>query len=245
MKPFAFRDASFRPTTITGLSCAALLGGGLWLAAAQARPTPAKPSRLRFTHPTAITNPFLPLAGLHRDVLTGTDGGKPARVERTARPGTRVFRVNGQPVTAMIVEDRDYADGQLAEATRDYFAQADDGTVYYLGESVDEYRRGKIVGHGGAWLTGERGAQPGVLMAAHPKVGDQWQSEVVPIIAEERDLVVSVNETVTVPAGTYRHCVKVKEMVPGEAAEYKFYAPGVGVVQEVPVGGRMRLTSHR
>ena len=56
---------------------------------------------------------------------------------------------------------------------------------------------------------------------------------------------VSVNATVTVTMGTYRHCVKVKEMVPGEGAEYKYYAPHVGVVEEVPVGGRMRLVSHR
>jgi len=240
---FSLRDTSFKRIAITGLGCAALLGG-FWLMAVRASPPPT-PVRLTFSHPTAITNPYLPLTSLHQDILTGTDGGKPARVERTTRPGTRRFRVNGQAVAAMIVEDRDFAAGELAEATRDYFAQSDDGAVYYLGESVDEYRHGKIVGHGGAWLTGEHGARPGVLMAAHPKVGDKWQSEAVPGIAEERDQVVSVNETVAVPAGTYHHCVKVKEMVAGEAPEYKYYAPHVGVVQEVPEGGMMRLKSHR
>lgn len=38
--------------------------------------------------------------------------------------------------------------------------------------------------------------------------------------------------------------MKVKEIVSSEGAEYKDYAPHVGVVAEVPVGGMMRLTSH-
>lgn len=244
MNLLSHNEPSLQRTAITGWSYAALIGG-LWLAAAQAGPPAQSPGHLTFSHPTAITNPYLPLASLHQDVLTGTDGGKPARVERTVLPGTRTFHINGQSVAAMIVEDRDYANGELAEATRDYFAQSDDGTVYYLGESVDEYRHGKITGHGGAWLTGQHGAKPGVLMAAHPKLGDIWQSEAVPGIAEERDEVVAADATVTVPTGTYHHCVKVKEMVPGEDAEYKYYAPHVGVVEEVPVGGMMRLKSHQ
>lgn len=236
-----------RRLAVAALAAAALLGGGLSISRTHAAPAALTSGHGHpaFSHPTAITNLFLPLAHLHQDVLTGNDGGKSARVERTARPGTRVFRVKGQAVTAMIVEDRDFTNGTLTEATRDYFAQADDGTVYYMGESVDEYRHGKVVGHGGAWLTGEHGAQPGILMTAHPKVGDTWQSEAVPGIAEERDEVLSVDGTVTVPAGTYHHCVKVKETAGGEGAEYKYYAPHVGVVQEVPEGGLMRLTTHR
>lgn len=245
MNIFSARATSLRHTTLTALTAVSLLSGGIWSASAQANlPAPA-PGQPTFLHPTAITNPYLPLASLRRDVLTGTDGGKPSRTERTVLPGTRIFHINGQSVAAMVVEDRDYTNGELAEATRDYFAQSDDGTVYYLGESVDEYRHGKIVGHGGAWLTGEANAKPGVMMKAHPKVGDTWQSEAVPGVAVERDQVVSVDATVTVPAGTYHSCVKVKEMVPGEGAEYKYYAPHVGVVEEAPVGGTMRLKSHQ
>ena len=175
-------------------------------------------------------------------MLTGTDGGKPTRIERAAYPGTRLFRINGRTVKAKVVRDQDFVDGQLGDSTLDYFAQADDGTVYYLGESVDDYRQGKIVGHGGAWLTGEHGARPGVLMPAHPRVGDKWQSENVPGITEEHDEALSVDETVTVPSGTYHHCVKVKEMSAGEGPEYKYYAPQVGVVRE---GDNIRLVSHR
>ncbi len=227
------------------LAVIAFFLGTFCVLSSHAASVPAGNKRLTFSHPTVITNLFLPLSRLHQDILAGTDSGKPARVVRTVQPGTRVFQVDGHSVTAMIVEDKDFANGQLNEATLDYFAQADDGTVYYLGESVNEYKRGKIAGHGGSWLTGEHGAKPGILIPAHPKVGDTWQSEAVPGIAEESDQVVSVDAAVKTPAGTYYHCVKVKEMAAGEGAEYKYYAPHVGVVMEVPEGGLMRLKSHR
>ena len=228
--------------TLKSAARKAALGCGILLLAAPAgRAAPPYPT---FSHPTAISNLYLPLASLHQDVLAGRDKSVLSRTERTVLPATRTFHLNGQTVTAMIVEDRDYEKGMLAEATQDYYAQGDDGAVYYLGEKVDEYKRGKIVGHGGAWLAGEHGARPGIQMTAHPKVGDRWQSEAVPGVAEETDVVVDTDATVTGPTGTYRHCIKVKEMVPGEGAEYKYYAPHVGVVEEVPVGGVMRLQSH-
>jgi hypothetical protein len=50
-------------------------------------------------------------------------------------------------------------------------------------------------------------------------------------------------ETVTVPTGTYTNCLKIKELNGGEI-EFKFYAPNVGVVQEVPPEGHVDLTAH-
>ena len=93
-------------------------------------------------------------------------------------------------------------------------------------------------------MTGEHNVRPGVLFPGHPKLGGKFAPEAVPKIAEEKDEIVSVDETITVPAGTFRHCVKVKEMVPGEPAEYKYYAPDVGVIREVPAGGDLKLISH-
>jgi hypothetical protein len=154
----------------------------------------------RFSHPQAITNPYLPLASLKQDVYENESG----RVERTAKPDVhKTFQVGDQTVEALAVEDRDYESGKLTEVTLDYFAQADDGTVYYLGEDVDEYRNGQVVGHSGAWLWGKDTQHPGVLMPAHPQVGDKFRAEDVPHITWEKDEVVSVSDTVTGPAGTY------------------------------------------
>jgi hypothetical protein len=50
--------------------------------------------------------------------------------------------------------------------------------------------------------------------------------------------VVAVNDSVTVPAGTYPDCVRTKEWSLLEAGhENKWYAKGVGVVKEVATDG--------
>lgn len=195
----------------------------------------------RFTRPLAITNPWLPLASLKQDILENKD----ARVERTAKPELhKTFRIGDQTIEALVVEDREFENGKLAEITLDYFAQADDGTVYYLGEDVDEYKDGKVVGHSGAWLWGKNTQRPGVLMPAHPKFGDRFMSEDVPKITWEKDEVVSVSETVTVPAGTFHNCVKIKEVASDGTTEFKYYAPGVGCISEVQPDGELPLKSH-
>ena len=200
---------------------------------------------VKFSHPRALTNPYLPLSLLKQDILEGTDDGKKSRVERTALPDRhKVFVINGAAVDAAVFEDRDYADGQLEEVTLDYFAQDDAGTVYYLGEEVDDYKNGQVTGHDGGWLFGKDTLIPGVLLPAHPHVGDKFKSEAVSREISENDKVVSLSETVTVPAGTYHHCLKIAEHAAGEAVEYKYYAPGVGVVREVPADGDVQLVSH-
>jgi hypothetical protein len=101
-----------------------------------------------------------------------------------------------------------------------------------------------VTGHSGAWLLGKDTKNPGVIIPAHPKVGDKFKSEDVSKEIHEDDEVISIGETVSVPAGTYEHCVKVKEVLADGETEFKFYAPGVGVVREVPAGGDVVLKSH-
>ena len=200
---------------------------------------------MKFSHPRDISNPLLPLAYLKQDILEGTEGGVKTRVERTLLPKKhKTFTIAGQKVEALVMEDREFKDGKLAEVTLDYFAQDDEGTVYYLGEDVDEYENGKVVNHEGAWLLGKDTQTPGVMITAHPKVGDKFKSEDVNKEIHEDDEIVSVSETVSVPAGTYENCVKVKEMLADGTTEFKFHAPGVGWVREVPAGGDEVLISH-
>ena len=186
---------------------------------------------LKFSHPRDITNPYLPLAWLQQDVLEN----ETLRVERTAKPDVhKTFQVNGQTIGAFAVEDREFnSKGELTEATLDYFAQDDDGNVYYLGEDVDEYKEGQVAGHSGAWLFGKDTQKLGLAMPAHPKVGDKFKSEDAPPITWEADEVVSLSETVTVPAGTFQNCLKIKERASDGDTEYKLYAPGIGCIEEI------------
>ncbi len=200
---------------------------------------------VKFSHPRDITNPFLPLASLKQDILEGREGGKKVRIERTILPdATKTFRIGKQTVAALVMQDSEFVDGELEEVTLDYFAQDDNGTVYYLGEDVDEYKDGKIVGHSGAWLFGKDTPVPGIILPGHPKVGDKFKSEDVSRAITEEDEVLSLNETVTVPAGTYKNCLKLKEILADGKIEFKWYAPGVGVVKEV-MDADVDLISHK
>jgi len=216
------------------VACAALVG------CSSLNSTGSVPVPTKFSHPRDITNPYLPLASLNQDILEN----KNERVERTAKRDIhKTFSIGGQTVEALAVEDREFSKGGLSEVTLDYFAQSDDGTVYYLGEDVDEYKNGAISGHSGGWLLGKDTETPGVIMPAHPKHGDKFMFENVPKITWEKDEVVAVSETVTVTAGTYQNCVKIREST-SDGVEYKYYAPGVGCIEEMETDGDLPLRSH-
>ena len=106
-----------------------------------------------FSAPTTIDNSYLPLSKWKSCELRGRqDDGTRERNTLTRLKRTRAFSVDGQRVETVIIRDRAYEDGRLVEDTLDYFAQADDGTVHYFGEHVDNIRRGRIVDHHGSWL---------------------------------------------------------------------------------------------
>jgi hypothetical protein len=198
-----------------------------------------------FTTPSSITNSFLPLSSLHVDTLQGMDGDDTLLIVRLIRTDTtRRFPVNGKTVTTLTMEDREYINGELEEVTLDYFGQSDDTTVYYFGEDVDEYENGQVVGHSGAWLYGVQTQVLGTIMPGRPEPGQTFYLESVPGITVERDSVVSMGDTVTVPAGTFSGCLRIQEDIGGGVIEYKYYAPGVGVVREVTPEGVVDLMSH-
>jgi hypothetical protein len=227
-------------STLPALSLAVC---GLWLAGCSGlNSNVASSASPKFSHPCAIDNAYLPLGSLKQDILeSGSE-----RVERTARPEVRrTFQIGGQNVEALAVEDREFdSAGNLNEATLDYFAQDDEGNVYYLGEDVNTYKSGKISGHGGAWLLGQDTQKPGLLMPAHPKTGDKFKSEDVASISWEADEVVSLTETFSTPAGKFSNCLKIKERASDGGTEYKLYAPNVGVLAEMDSDGNLLLKSH-
>jgi hypothetical protein len=165
-------------------------------------------------------------------------------------PGYRLTYQNGREIvtttilneTRMIdgvetraVEDRETKDGALTELTRDYYAiDPESGDVYYLGEDVDVYKNGKVVGHEGAWISGVGRAKFGLMMPGNPIVGMKFYQEQAPKIAMDRIEILNISERVTTPAGTFEKCVHVRETSPIEAgvSEDKWYAMGVGCVKD-------------
>lgn len=146
-------------------------------------------------------------------------------------------------VVTRIIEERETENGKLIEISRNYFAiSKKDKTVYYFGEDVDMYKNGKITGHGGSWLAGVNGAKPGVAIPGKPKVGYKYYQEVAPGAAMDRAEIVSLTETIKVPAGTMKNVLKTLETTPLEPGtkEYKYYVRDLGLIKD----GDMELVSH-
>jgi hypothetical protein len=182
-----------------------------------------------------VDHPLVPLARVRTTVLEGTEDGADVRSE--SRVLDKAGRVSGVPVT--VVDVREFEDGELVEHTRDYYALGDDGGVRYMGEAVDDIEDGKVVGHEGEWLAGEGNAKPGIFMPADPQVGDRFEQERAPGVAEDRSEVVAVGRNVATPAGRFDDCIKTKDYAPlDKNTEFKYYCAGVGLVRErFPEGG--------
>ena len=151
-----------------------------------------------------------------------------------------------QGVTTTIVHDRVFLNDELIEDTEDWYAQDKDGNVWYFGENVKNYTDGQLTDRAGSWESGVDGALAGILMWAQPKVGSIYYQEYYRGQAEDVGEVLSLNETVTVPFGTFQGCLKTEDTTALEpdVLEYKYYCPGISVVLEENIkdGTRVELT---
>jgi hypothetical protein len=196
---------------------------------------------LSFSNPRTIDNPYFPLTTRgRRCVMRGvSDEGERERSVLTVLNRTRRFRIGGRPVDALTVLDQAYEGGELVESTLDYYAQADNGTVYYLGEDVRNIANGRVANRRGSWLYGRDTDVPGVAMPADPKLGDQWHFEDVPGITTESNRIEEVGMRLRVGGRLYRDLIRVSEFIQPEGeVEWKIYARGVGILREFDPGGR-------
>jgi len=130
-----------------------------------------------------VTNAYFPLAPGMRWEYRGVEGGTPARDVVTV--SSRTETVGG--VACVVVHDRLYRRGRLAERTTDFYAQDGAGNVRYYGEDTAELdSRGRVKSTEGSWRAGRDGARPGIFMPAHPRAGQTFQQEDYPGHAEDR-----------------------------------------------------------
>ena len=188
-----------------------------------------------------IDNPFFPLPPGITFIYKGRKELSKQRDEFSVTDRTVV--IDG--VTCRVVHDKVFIRGILQEDTFDYFAQDRDGNVWYFGEDTEELdKHGNVVSTEGTWRAGVNGAQPGVIMEAHPQLNDHYFQEQAAPLAEDEATVLSLHETAAVPLAKFRNCLETKEFTqlePGNV-EHKFYARGIGFVLGVVVkGGKERL----
>jgi hypothetical protein len=184
-----------------------------------------------------VDNPYLPLLVGTRWVYESPadEEGDVERIEVIVLPERK--EVLG--ISATVVRDTVTVDGVVVEDTRDWFAQDRAGNVWYLGEAVENYEDGKLVDTDGSFEAGVDGAYPGIVMLAHPEVGDAYRQEHYPGEAEDLGEVLRLGGTRTVPAGSFSDLLVTRDWNPlePEVVEEKTYARGVGLIFEEHVEG--------
>jgi hypothetical protein len=163
------------------------------------------------------------------------------RVEQRVQP--KAANIAGFPVR--VVQVKDFEEGALVEQTLDYYTQCGDGSVWYVGEKVNDIEDGKVVSHEGQWQAGKAGAKAGLFMPAEPKEGDSFQQERAPGVAEDRSAVLAVDVATKTPAGKFTGCIRTKDFAPiDKITEFKVYCPDVGLVREELTAGSAQLVRY-
>jgi hypothetical protein len=176
-----------------------------------------------------VDNPLFPLRPGTRFVYQGEEDGE----AETNVVIVTYDRKTILGVSAIVVLDRVFVDGELKEKTFDWYAQDKQGNVWYLGENSKEYEDGKVVSTEGSWMAGRDGAKAGIIMLAHPRLGDSYYQEFYVGEAEDQARVTARGVHVTVPYGSFDNCLKTLEhtrLEPG-VSEAKLFCPGVGFVR--------------
>ena len=188
-----------------------------------------------FDNPTDIDNKWLPMPPGRQLILEGSteeDDGTiiPHRIIWTVTDLTK--EVNGvQTVVAWIV---DYAKDELVETEIAFYAQDNDGEVWYFGEYPEEWEGGEFV-HARPWIAGLEGALAGIKMYADPQpdtasYAQGWGPEVG---WSDRGQVYQVSQENCVSFDCFEDVLVIDEFSEDEpgAIQLKSYAPGVGNIQ--------------
>jgi len=185
----------------------------------------------KFDDPTNFTNKWFPL----------TPGAKynfEGFTEEAGReiPHTIIFTVTDlykeiEGVRTIVVWILDYSDEMLVEAEIAFYAQDNDGNVWFMGEYPEVYENGKMV-EAPSWIPGLKGAKAGIVMKADPQVGkpSYAQGWGPAVNWTDRGRVVAKGEQTCVPLDCYEDVLITEEFSQSEpdAFQVKYYAPGVG-----------------
>jgi hypothetical protein len=181
-----------------------------------------------FSNSTAITNPLFPISSLDSAILNGHADGSPLKIETTLLPDTRMIEWSpGQCVRTAVSQFVAYRGGRILEVALDFYAQADDGSVWYFGEDVFNYRRGVVNDTGGSWLAGKEGPAA-MIMPGQPAPGQIYRPENIPGLVFEEVTVKRTGVTVRGPRGRVEGALVAGELHDDGSREDKVFAPGYG-----------------
>ena len=217
---------------VAALVAVAIAGGAS--AATRIPPPPPMPPASDFV--AHATNKYFPLIPGTTFRYRGAEGGEPSLDVVTVTDGKKTIL----GVRATVVLDRTTVGGEPSEKTFDWYAQDKHGNVWYLGEAAFDFVDGRWIRAEDSWQAGVDGARAGIIMEAHPKVGDVYRQEYYAGHAEDVARVLDRDASISVPYESFRHHVlRTREWTPLEPGivDNKFYARGIGEVAERTVKG--------
>jgi hypothetical protein len=152
---------------------------------------------------------------------------------------TRKTKLVANGVTARVVRDTVSENGTIVEDTFDWYAEDDEGTLWYLGEDTAEFDNGVISSREGSFEAGRNGAQAGVILPADPQVGMQYRQEYYAGHAEDNGEVLGTDERVEAAYGSFDGALLTEDTnaLEPDVVEHKSYAKGVGPVLTIDISG--------
>jgi hypothetical protein len=190
---------------------------------------------------TVIDNPYMPLKLGTTFVYEGKTEKGNEHNDTYVSSDTKVI----MGVTCVVVHDKVLVDGVLEEATLDWYAQDKQGNVWYFGEDSKDYKQdGSVTSTAGSWEAGVKGALPGIVMQANPTIGETYRQEYYKGEAEDLATVLSLSESATVPAGSYKDMLMTNEwsaLDQPPVYEHKYYERGIGFIMTQYIEGGYEL----
>ncbi len=185
---------------------------------------------------SVITNPYLAFNVGRKTSFEGETEDGFEKIDLEVLAETKM--VNG--VECAVVLDRVTIDGKLVEETWDWFAEDTTGTVWYMGESSNDYEDGVLISTAGSWEAGKdiiglgTIAEAGIQMFATPVVGTTYYQEFYEGEAIDAAEIVELSTPITLGIGSQYNALKIKEWDPYDPTgfEYKYYVENVGLIRE-------------
>src|SRR5262244_3263684 len=231
------KESRMRRTALAALAAAALAGAGL-LVPGTAAGAPARHGYEPVLNPAdfvhSITNPYFPFPVGRTLIYRGVRDGVTQTDSVHVTSQTRVL----EGITAVVVSDVATHNGKLLEKTTDYYAQDEQGNVWYLGERTAAFSGGQV-DHSGSWLAGVHDGEPGIVMKANPQIPNAYRQEFLAGQAEDTAWIVNRGGSTKVPYGPLKKVLSTLEATRLEPGAYdlKVYAPGIGIAREQALTG--------
>ena len=175
-----------------------------------------------------ISNPWLPYRPGSVWVYRGIKDGRTQRDVVTVTHRTKLL----MGVRCEALTDVARHGNTVLERTTDWYAQDSEGNVWYFGERTADYADGHVDHSGMSSRASIHGAQPGIVMTAHPAVGRHAPAGVLAGPGQDQYWLVDLGQRASVPYGSSATPTLTLEWsrLEPNVIDRKQYVRGIGVV---------------